>query len=243
MSRTSFENYGKKAEFCDSETIVAGRYRIQEIAERNILFDVINKMNINGNDKLLDIGCGSGNLLIPLSFICSKVTGIGHGACINRLKGRIKNSTNIETIPKNFLDVFLNVKFDKILCYSVLHYLSDDEEVLLFISKALKLLKPGGIALFGDIPNVSLKQRFINSTSGSEFSKKWKKLIRKEYIRKCRDDLNTVEDNKLVLFDDNLVLKILTGTREKGFDSFVLDQHPDLPFGYTREDILIKYPH
>ena len=59
--------------------------------------------------------------------------------------------------------------FDVILAYSVLHYLLDEEEVTKFIDKTLNMLKPGGRALFGNIPNTSTKQRFINSKHGKRF--------------------------------------------------------------------------
>tara|TARA_B100000315_G_scaffold254454_1_gene295563 strand:- start:806 stop:1537 length:732 start_codon:yes stop_codon:yes gene_type:complete len=242
MSRISFENYGLKAKYYKNETKVAGRFKIQEKAEKNILIDVINKMSINSDDNLLDIGCGSGNLLIPLSFVCKQVSGIDHVSCIERLNKRIKKIKNIECILGNFLDISMDRKFDKILCYSVLHYLTDEDEVIMFIHKALKLLKPGGIALFGDIPNTSLKQRFLNSKSGIEFSKKWARVIQGENQPKNSIKLNLVKDKALVQFNDDLVLKILRNTRAKGFDSSVLTQPPHLPFGYTREDILIKNP-
>lgn len=242
MSRASFENYGKKAKSLDSHTEISGRYQIQESAERNILFDVISKLDLKGNDTLLDIGCGIGNLLIPLSFVCKQVTGIDHASCIERLKQRIKGLRNIECISGNFFDLSMDIKVDKVLCYSVLHYLTDANEVLMFIDKVLKLLKPGGIALFGDIPNISTKQRFLKSKSGREFSKKWNKLIEEEKKSQNRVEIKLVDEKTLVQFNDDLVLKILMDTRSKGFDSFILNQPPHLPFGYTREDILIKNP-
>ena len=241
MSRISFENYGLKAKYYKNETKVAGRFKIQEKAEKNILIDVINKMSINSDDNLLDIGCGSGNLLIPLSFICRKVTGIDHVECVNRINARLNETNNIETIPGNFLDVSLNLKFDKILCYSVLQYLSNEKKVIQFILKALKMLKPGGTALFGDIPNTSLKNRFIMSSKGKIYIEEWNNLLKKEINEKNENKME--EDIKLVQFDDKLIFKILEIIREKGFNSFIIAQHPDLPFGYTREDILIKYPN
>ena len=243
MSRISFENYGKMAQFFDNDTEISGRYQIQENDERNILYDVLSKLDIKGENTLLDIGCGTGNLLIPLSFACKQLTGVDHASAIKRLKQRAKLLKNIDLISGNFFDLTLDRKFDKILCYSVLHLLSNKEEVFMFIQKSLKLLKPGGIALFGDIPNISKKERFLKSKSGREFSKKWNKLIENRNKNLNHTEPSLVEDKELVEFNDDLVISILIDVRAKGFDSFILNQHSYLPFGYTREDILIKNPY
>ena len=76
MSKVSFDNYGKLAKEARDPTIVAGRYAIQAPAERSILPDVLKKLHIRPDDKLLDIGCNVGALLIPLSYLVRAVTGI-----------------------------------------------------------------------------------------------------------------------------------------------------------------------
>ena len=48
------------------------------------------------------------------------------------------------------------------------------------------------------------------------------------------------KDNENVQLDDHLILSILEEMRIKGFNSFLLPQSPELPMGYTREDILIE---
>jgi len=240
MSRISFENYGKKAKSLHSYTEIAGRYPIQESAERNIFLDVISKLEIKAQDKLLDIGCGSGNLTIPLSFVCEQITGIDHEACVGKLRSRYTNLYNTELLSGNFLDTSIDKKFDKILCYSVLQYLADAREVLLFVKKALNLLVPGGKVLFGDIPNTSTKNRFLDSRSGSKFSEEWNRSIRENKTGDTKIDIE--EDNDVVKFDDELVLEILKQTRSIGYHSYVLAQSPRLPFGYTREDILVDKP-
>jgi 2-polyprenyl-3-methyl-5-hydroxy-6-metoxy-1,4-benzoquinol methylase len=238
MSRTSYENYGRRARELQDPTQIAARYRIQKGGERRILHDVVDKLGLVSNDFLLDLGCNVGNLLIPLSFLVREVVGIDHPSCITRLQERFEGP-NVKLIAGNFLDLVVQEKFDKILCYSVLHYLKDSNEVLGFMDKALSLLKPGGYALFGDIPNRSLKERFMRSDAGSEFAREWETLRKSQPEGASNYDETLPADTDLVQFDDELVLRILHCYRTKGFHSYALPQPPDLPFGNTREDVFV----
>jgi hypothetical protein len=44
---------------------------------------------------------------------------------------------------------------------------------------------------------------------------------------------------QLITFDDALVLDVMAFIRRKGFEAFLLPQPIDLPFGGSREDILV----
>lgn len=46
-------------------------------------------------------------------------------------------------------------------------------------------------------------------------------------------------DSQLITFDDALALDLMAFIRGKGFEAFLLPQSIDLPFGATREDILV----
>jgi ubiquinone/menaquinone biosynthesis C-methylase UbiE len=237
MSRKSFENYGKIAESLKNHTIIAGRYPFQDDAERKIIPDIMTKLDLSTHDTMLEIGCGTGNLLIPLSFSVKEIVGIDHVSCLNSLKKRTE-AKNISLISGNFLDLSINKQFDKILCYSVLHYLREGE-VLQFIGKALLLLTSGGMALFGDIPNQSRKDRFLQSKLGKKLDAEWKALVSSQ---PDKEEVLLESDNELVTFNDDLTMKILQQFRHQGYDTYILPQPPHLPFGYTREDILVIRP-
>jgi SAM-dependent methyltransferase len=238
MSRKSFENYGRLAGQVQECTVLAGRYSIQKSSERNIVRDILGKLDLRPEHSLLDIGCNAGNLTIPLSFMVSSVTALDHPDCLRRLREQFPS--RIDLVAGNFLDVSFSRFFHRILCYDVLHYLRDIEEVCKFIEKAIALLPPGGKALFGDIPNGSAKQRFLNSEEGIGFSKQWEAL-RKEA---SADDSRFIfePDPELVEFDDKVMLDIVGRVRHQGFHGYILPQPGDLPFGRTREDILIVRP-
>lgn len=229
MSKKSFEQFGRLAKKSLSFTEIAGRYAFQEGNERYILFNIWQKLRIAPADDLLEIGCGAGNILIPLSFFVHSATGVDHPALLKILRERARNAP-IRCIPGNFLDRKISGHFSKILVYSVLHYLSDEKEVLFFLDKAVKCLTPGGTLFLGDIPNVDLKKRFLASPRGRAFNTKWQKIKKIEIVE---------EDKKLVTIGDLLLNKIVNKYNRKGFRAKTMRQPSSLPFCHTREDILI----
>ncbi len=243
MGRISFDNYGKRAQILNDYTSISGRYPIQKEAEKYILLDIIEKLIIKPDDTCLDIGCGVGNILIPLSFLVKKITGIDHNLVIEKLKTRFTDSNDIEVISGNFIDLDLKNTYTKIIVYSVLHCLEDENEVIKFIDKTISLLSPGGNILFGDIPNESKKKRFLSTAYGSNFLKEWSKILHKYEETHHSEILNLQkleDDNKLVKFNDEFVIKIVSFLRNKGYHAYIIPQSPGLPFYHTREDILVE---
>ena len=57
-----------------------------------------------------------------------------------------------------------------------------------------------------------------------------------------RTDFDLKQDDKIMIFNDKNVLQIISHIREKGLHAYLLSQPGDLPFGHTREDILIEKP-
>ena len=68
------------------------------------------------------------------------------------------------------MDLKIDHVFKKIISYSVLHYLRDDDEILVFIGKAISLLNNGGCALFG-ISQIARQNLVFGTEFGKEFLK------------------------------------------------------------------------
>jgi len=239
MEKIEFKNYGLRASVKGlSPTEIGGRYSSQASAEKRIIMDITKKLDIQPEDRFLDIGCGPGLTLIPVSYMCSSSSGIDHPEVIKYLRKRI-GQCEINLIGGNFLEISLNEFFDKILIYGVLQTLSDQDEVLDFISRALDLLMPGGRLLLGDISNISKKKRFQLSGFGKRFEKNWDS---NNGFEKNEKKAQFPGDQKIVTFDDNLVLDMIMFIRKKGLDAYILPQPSNLPFGFTREDILVIKP-
>jgi SAM-dependent methyltransferase len=240
MSRISYENYGELASRLENTTLIAGRYGVQKDAERRIAADVYHKLKLEPQDSLLEVGCNVGNLLVPLSFLVGRCVGIDHPACLAKLRTRHPGE-NLDLIEGNFLDLQLSDKYSKILSYSVLHCIGQSE-LFPFIDKAVNLLAPGGRALFGDLPNASLKARFLDSHAGKEFEKNWRALLEQSNNQASAPAPELEPDPDTASFDDARLMEIVLRYRNLGFHVYLLPQPCDLPFGNTREDLVIIRP-
>ena len=237
MGTQSFKNYSQTAQQQSTSNLeVAGRYAFQDDAERKILPDVVKKLSLASDDRLLEIGCGPGNLLVPLSYMVGHAVGIDNEAVLTRLKNRGGDALKIQCFPGNFLEMDLpDQQFTKILVYSVIQLMDSVDTVFKFIDRALSLLGPGGVMLLGDIPNIDKKNRWSMSPAGKASAEAWKLKVE---IAGAHPMSALPVDNNLVVIDDNFILGVVAYGRSQGFESYLFSQPSDLPFGNTREDIL-----
>jgi len=235
MSEITFENYGKLAGLNLTSTETSGRYPSQADSERSIILDVVRKLDICSTDTVLDIGCGCGLLLLPLSFMVRYCCGVDHPSVVSKLSTRL-SCENIRLHGANFLQLTLDEKFSKILCYGVLQNLSSYDEVCELVDRALSFLKPGGKILFGDISNTDKKRRFQSTEKGAAFEAEW---ARSSGSSTSYDPLLLTVDPLRVEFTDQLVLRLILHIRSRGYNAYVMDQPSSLPWGFTREDILV----
>jgi len=234
MGRISYENYALLARSKTNRAEKAGRYNIQQNALRRVVLDVATKLELRPEHDLLEIGCGTGELLIPISFLVKSVTGVDHPVVLKALESRF-SSENLSCVPGNFLDVEIKGRFDRVLVYSVVQLLSDEDELLRFVTKAASLLRPAGSMLIGDFPNLDKKARFLSTEAGRAFEKEWKLELARTGGRDLPD---LVPDNQFVRCDDPTLCRMVAHLRKEGLDTYLLPQSPKLPFGRTREDVL-----
>ena len=108
MKNSIFEYFAELSKTNLSYTQKSGRYLIQKNQEKKIPKEIISKMNLNKKDELLEIGCGLGNLIIPLSKKVKKATGIDHPTIIQKIVQR-KMSRKINLISGNFLKSLVSI--------------------------------------------------------------------------------------------------------------------------------------
>ncbi|KAB2833785.1 MAG: class I SAM-dependent methyltransferase [Caedimonadaceae bacterium] len=126
--------------------------------------------------------------------------------------------------------------FDAILTYSVIQYPFFDGNMWNFIDAAASLLAPEGQFLIGDIPNTSMRKRFLASPTALAYHKKY------------HSDSGELPPqpvfNKLepMAIDDGVMVGIFMRLRLAGFHVFILPQDNNLPMSNRREDILVVCP-
>jgi hypothetical protein len=121
-----------------------------------------------------------------------------------------------------------------VLAYSVLQVVFLDANVFSFVDQALTLLRPGGRLLVGDLPNASMRRRFLASDAGRQHHR--------EYVGP--DEAPDVSWPKLPIGepDDAVILALLSRARDAGFHAWVVPQDPSLPMANRREDLLFARP-
>lgn len=100
------------------------------------------------------------------------------------------------------------------------------------------------MALFGDLPNVSHKERFLKTEYGKKFSAAFRaeenRYSNSEEVVKF-DQIFSESGSSFSNFDDKFLIELIATYRQKGYPSYILPENGERnAFGYTREDILIK---
>jgi SAM-dependent methyltransferase len=239
---SNYNIYGKLAQSVSIPNILQnGRYISQAKAEAGIPNDVVKKLKPQSCDTFLDVGCGLGLNLLPIAKLVNNATGCDHPNVIKKL---IKQNPKLDVkyISGDFLEEHFTVKYSKILAYSVIPALPNFEVAVTFIDKILSILKPSGRALLGDLANIDKKKRFLKSERGKNFQEKWESI---QTIDSKDNDVSafaTEEDSITLDINDKIIEYFIRHIRSKGFNAYILDQPQSLPFGNTREDILIVGP-
>ena len=83
MSRLSFKNFASLAKYSNNLLQISGRNELMEEAEKNIIPDINNKLELDKNHELLDIGCGAGNLTILLMDEVKHITANDSEECLD----------------------------------------------------------------------------------------------------------------------------------------------------------------
>jgi SAM-dependent methyltransferase len=237
----AFDLFGQLAQSNKAGIVKAGRYAIQAEAERAIVSDIERKLDLAPDQSLLEIGCGAGDLLIPLSFRVAKAVGIDHPNMTKVAAARFSDP-QVEFLAGEFPDVSFEQTFDRVLVYSVIHYLRDFDAAIEFVDRAVDETSKSGKLLVGDIPNSDRKRRFLNSEAGRAFDAEWKRRVEAQYPAEETSPADFSRVDCIGAFTDSQLLQLVGRYRDRGLNCYLLDQPSDLPFGHTREDILIERP-
>jgi SAM-dependent methyltransferase len=109
--------------------------------------DQLNKIGDLKDKIFVDLGCGTGELIIQAARQAKKCIGID----ISKEKIKASGLSNIEIIPENFIDWKPKVEsIDIVWSRAAIHHLTDDEKGKLFCA-IFKALRPNGKLIIHDI--------------------------------------------------------------------------------------------
>jgi SAM-dependent methyltransferase len=118
---------------------------------RRMVDDVVHRLRPDGM-TVIELGCGTGVLGVPVARRAAAYTGIDVSReAVAVLRERLP-AADIRCLDVTRDDLTDLGVFDRVLVYAVLHYVTGEDEGALFVRNALGLLKPGGVALFGNLP-------------------------------------------------------------------------------------------
>lgn len=139
--RDSGQFWDRRSKVYDAQVIPEYKSAYKKTVKRSAHF-------LNKEDRVLEIGCGTGNATIPLAGCVKEITAIDTSReRMDRAKEKAEKAgrTNIHFIKKNLMDLEAKAgSYDAVTAYNVLLYMKNQEEVL---KRIHKLLKPGGIFL------------------------------------------------------------------------------------------------
>jgi SAM-dependent methyltransferase len=238
---SSIETYGNIAHLDLDPTARAGRYSFQADAMRRIIPDILPKLKLEPHHRLLDIGCGTGALLIPLSYLVAEVIGLDHPNVVAELSKRLPND-RISLIGGGFPGTVIDGMFDRIVAYSVMQCLPTFEDAKAFALAACGLLQPGGRLLIADFPNKDRQERLRKTEAGKAFEREWAELraAQGEVTPEQRAAIEELgKARQLGGMTNEQICDLLLTIRAAGYEAFLAEQDPELPFGRTREDLVI----
>jgi 2-polyprenyl-3-methyl-5-hydroxy-6-metoxy-1,4-benzoquinol methylase len=214
----------------------------RESYEEAIFLDIAHKLPrlMGPSGTVIDIGPGLGPLAEKIAATCSDQAHrlvlvdspemLSHspdGDLIRKVPGQFpQNADGVNQAAPDGADV--------VIIYSVLHYIFPETTVDRFLAATAGLLRPGGAMLIGDIPNFSKRRRFFCSAAGLQFHR--------AFTGRDEDPDDAVIGEAEGQITDTVLLQMLAGFRDQGYDAYILPQADDLPMANRREDILIKRP-
>lgn len=239
---TPFDAYGEAARRVADPTVATARYPFQGEGALAIVPEIVAKLDLRPEHRLLEIGFGTGSLITRLAEHVDEVYGIDHPACVSRLENAMPG--NVSLIAGRWPEARPPGTFDRIVAYSVLQYLEDQTTAERFVEACVDALADDGALMIGDLPNEDGKRRLRATAAGQAFEAEWSRRVAQSEqdvpdVAVLHEIFTRVTRTEPFI-DDAFVLDTLRRYRQRGYEAYVVPQGRDLPFSQTREDILIR---
>jgi len=122
----------------------SNRYTKTSDLQESVSNELIENLNFNENDRVLDAGCGIGNITFKVAETVKKghILGIDNSSsmiekCNENL--HTKNVSNVNFITKSLTEIDFTDEFNIVFSNSVFHWLKESEKALDLLYKSLKI--------------------------------------------------------------------------------------------------------
>jgi len=221
-----------------------GRF-LQFNVYKKIFADISKKIKFSFQDEILDLGGGCGELTGFMAKQSNHVI-LADGAekTLDYAKQKLKKFNNISYQIADITNLplpFNDGQFDKIICYSVVHYANDLKNFENLIADLIRITKWEGTIFIGDIPLADKYKH--NLEERKKYPIKNFLLNRKYYIKKGIINLIhrfyklDVKQVKGTNYNRKVLREILNNF--KNIKYIFLAQAKSLPLANSREDLLI----
>jgi ubiquinone/menaquinone biosynthesis C-methylase UbiE len=123
--------------------------------------DVREKLRLCPQDRILEVGAGSGAFLAAVMH--EGQSGVAFDFCDEQVRASDKFGVNKSFVKLGVAEAaripLRSSSFDKVLCYSVAHYFPDDRYLQDSMQEMLRVCRPGGLVLLGDVAGIMERSR------------------------------------------------------------------------------------
>ena len=149
-----------------------------------LLKDIQSKlMLVNGLDSMLDVGCGNALLLSSIEQHFESIYGIDYGESMIKNAKKILPHGHFKQGDAGDLD-FKDEQFDRLLSYSIFHYFPDETYIYQAINEMIRVTKPGGVILIGDLLDKNYEDN-IKGNSDLAYEEKLPYILRYSHWTFC----------------------------------------------------------
>lgn len=121
----------------------------------HVIGDVFLHLKPAAKDDVLDVGCGTGLMVLAMAPLVQHVHGVDFSRqMVARARRNLENVDNVSFSSGMIGDIEQeDASFDKVLVYSVIQYLRDRDEAFRAFSEVARVLRPRGRAFIAANPD------------------------------------------------------------------------------------------
>ncbi len=121
---------------------------------------VSHELRLSTQSKFLEVGCGAGMFLLPLSEKVKLVTGCDLAKSMLKRARQFDNQLMVQVTEASNLPYSSNA-FDTILVYSVFHYFPSNDYAIQTLNELLRVCSRQGRIWIGDVPDKAKQQQAL----------------------------------------------------------------------------------